>query len=424
MTLRTERNSWGVGQFLLAAVLAGSVVFLWRNLTADGPPGAANRSLPAAGLAAALLAGWFGHSSYPRVHNFKVYAVNIGVAVVSLAAVVLLFLVPRILGTEEQTFISATLLLSYISLLFVFTVTVIVPEYLSYRATRRYTFLVVGIIIVWYLLGLGLPIVRRFLAYQLEAISHVQSMAFWGLSSVAAAVLFLSLFVEAHSFGIGGIHAGAVLLLAIGWLTPGSDVLLHTMVVTALPILVALGTLVHWYQRLENRASYDPLLRIYNRGWCDRVLNEQSRVDVRPPFVIALLDLDHFKAVNDTYGHDAGDAVLREAAQRIRGTVLPHGTVGRYGGEELILFLPQYDEESARELLETVRTALEGGPVTHRSGGSTLSIPVTVSIGFALRTERDQPLSSVVKAADQALYTAKEGGRNQVRLGRLRRRDG
>jgi len=424
VTRRTERNSWGVGQFLLAIILAGGVVLLWQNMVTAGVPLVGNRGLSAAGFAAALLAGWFGHSSYPRVHNFKVYAVNIGVAVVSLAAVVLLFLVPWIFAVEGTTFVSAALLLSYISLLFVFTVTVIVPEYLSYRATRTYTLLVVGIVLAWYLLGLGIPVVRRFLAYQLAAIAQVQSMAFWGLSSVAAAVLFLSLFTEAHSFGIGGIHAGAVLLLALGWLTPGSDLLLHTMVVTALPILVALGTLIHWYQRLENRASYDPLLRIYNRGWCDRVLEEQSRVDVRPPFGIALVDLDHFKAVNDTYGHDAGDAVLREAAQRIRGIVLPHGTVGRYGGEELIIFLPQYDEEGARGLLETVRATLADGPVTHRSGGSTLSIPVTVSIGFALRTERDQPLPAVLKAADQALYAAKEGGRNQVRLGRLRRRDG
>jgi diguanylate cyclase (GGDEF)-like protein len=169
---------------------------------------------------------------------------------------------------------------------------------------------------------------------------------------------------------------------------------------------------------LENRAAYDPLLRIYNRGWCDQVLAERSRMDTRPPFALALIDLDHFKAVNDSHGHDAGDQVLQEIAQRVRLTVVPHATVGRYGGEELIVFMPHAGAHEARELLEGVRSAVEDAPVKHRKR----AISMTCSIGYAIRTERDQPLSTVLKAADRALYVAKDKGRNQIRLGRLRKK--
>lgn len=416
--MRGERNSWGVPQFLLAVVLGAAVYLLRREIGDSSISVTGRRGFVVAGFVAAIVAAWFGHSSYPRVYNFKVYALNMGVAAVSFAAVLLLFLVPLVFDVSTAIYYPATILLSYLSLLFVFVVTVIVPEYLGYRVTVRLTLVLVGIIFAWYLLGLGVPVVRRVLAMQLLRLQDIQSTAFWGLSSAAAVVLLLSLFSEAHSMGIGGIHAGGVLLLSVGWLAPGSDTLLHTLVITSLPILIAFGTLIHWLRRLENRASYDPLLRVYNREWCDRVIAEQSRLDVRPPFTIALLDLDHFKAVNDTHGHDAGDAVLREAAQRIRNGVLPHGAVGRYGGEEILLFLPQYDEKSAEAVLESVRRSLEERPVSYKSA----TIPMTASIGFAVRTERDQPLQIILHAADRALYAAKEGGRNQIRRGRLRRR--
>jgi diguanylate cyclase (GGDEF)-like protein len=416
--VRHERNTWGIPQFVLAVILGAGVLWVWFEAAIPAEDLIHRRVYLLVGFVAALLAAWLGHASYPRVYNFKIYALSMGVAAVAFITALLIFVGPigaRVAAGEHYL---ATILLSYLSLLFVFVVTVIAPEYLGYRFIRRLTVVMIGIIVSWYVIGLGVPIVRHFLSLQLQNVQDVRSTAFWGLSSAAAAVLFLSLFTEAHSFGIGGIHAGGVLLLSVGWLTPESTLVLHAMVVGALPVMVALGTLIHWFQRLENRASYDPLLRIYNRDWCDRVFGDQSRLDTRPPFAIALVDLDHFKSVNDTYGHDAGDTVLRDAAQRIRSAVLPHGTVGRYGGEELLIFLPHHDTKRARTLLEAAREALEEQPISH---GNT-KIPVTASIGFAVRTEQQQPLSLIREAADRALYAAKDGGRNQVRLGRLRRK--
>ena len=415
--VRRDRHTWGVPQFIVAVILSGGVLWVWIGRVIP-PEDVIHRPVYLfIGFVAALVAAWFGHASCPRIYNFKIYALSMGVAAVAFITTLLFWVGPigaRVPGEEHFL---ATIFLSYLSLLFVFMVTVIAPEYVGYRLIRRLTVVVIGIIVFWYIVGLGVPGVRRFLAIHLQHVQDVHSVTFWGLSSAAAAVLFLSLFAEAHSLGIGGIHAGGVFLLSVGWLTRGAALALHAMVVGALPVMVAFGTLIHWFQRLENRASYDPLLRIYNRDWCDGVFGDQSRLDTRPPFAIALVDLDRFEAVNDIYGHDAGDAVLREAAQHIRSAVLPHGTVGRYDGEKLLVFIPHHDTEKARALLEAARSALEESPISH---GNT-RIPVTASIGFAVRGEWQQPLSLVRETADRALYAAKDGGRNQVRLGRLPR---
>jgi diguanylate cyclase (GGDEF)-like protein len=413
-----EQRSWGFAALIIGLASAYVVYGLWESGFAGADPTERDRILVFVGVAGAVATAWFGHASYPRVHNFKIYALGIGAAAVSVIAVILVFGLPLMFDLTGTAIFPAAVFLGYAAVLFVLLVTVVAPEYVGYRTTVRMTRGMVGLIAGAFVVGLLVPTVRVVLAEQLLLLRDLRSTVFWVFSAVAAAVLLLSLFTETHSFGLGGIHAGSVLLLAVGWLPSNADLLLQGMVLAWLPVVIAIGTLFHWFQRLENRASYDPLLRIYNRGWCDEVLAEQSRLDTRPPLGIGLIDLDHFKTVNDTHGHDMGDAVLQEIAQRIRLQVVPRGSVARYGGEELIVFVPNVEQEEFRELLESVRATVEASPVKHRK----TSIPVTCSIGFAIRTERDQPLPDVLKAADRAVYSAKDHGRNQVRLGRLRRK--
>ncbi|MFO8041700.1 MAG: GGDEF domain-containing protein [Alkalispirochaeta sp.] len=412
-----EQRSWGIAALIIGLASAYVVYGLWESGFAGADPTERDRILVLVGVAGAVATAWFGHASYPRVHNFKIYALGIGGAAVSVIAVILVFGLPLLFDLTGTAIFPAAVFLGYTSVLFVLLVTVTAPEYLGYHTTVRLTLAMVGIIAAAFAVGLLVPAARVALAEQLFMLRDLRSTVFWVFSAVAAAVLLLSLFTEAHSFGLGGIHAGSVLLLAVGWLPSNADLLLQGMVLAWLPVVIAMGTLFHWFQRLENRASYDPLLRIYNRGWCDEVLADQSRLDTRPPLGVGLIDLDHFKTINDTHGHDMGDAVLQEIAQRIRLQVVPRGSVARYGGEELIVFVPHGDEDELRELMEAVRTAVESSPVKHRK----TTVNVTCSIGFAIRTERDQPLSEVLKAADRAVYSAKDHGRNQVRLGRLRR---
>jgi diguanylate cyclase (GGDEF)-like protein len=129
-----------------------------------------------------------------------------------------------------------------------------------------------------------------------------------------------------------------------------------------------------------------------------------------------MLDIDRFKNVNDTYGHDAGDEVLRALADAgttdIRGTDI----FARIGGEEFVALLPETDLGQARAIAEKLRTALEQQDFVH-NWHTGKPIPFTVSIGVAMRAPDEVKVEEVLKRADQALYKAKEDGRNRVECG-------
>ncbi|HET9769251.1 MAG TPA: GGDEF domain-containing protein, partial [Acidimicrobiia bacterium] len=125
-----------------------------------------------------------------------------------------------------------------------------------------------------------------------------------------------------------------------------------------------------------------------------------------------MLDIDHFKAVNDTAGHAAGDAVLREVAARVRSTVRREDIPGRWGGEEFLLLLPYLGAEGVRALGERLRRCIGDRPV--ELGGGEV-IPVTVSLGGAVALEGEGP-EGLVRRADAALYDAKRAGRNRVEV--------
>lgn len=123
---------------------------------------------------------------------------------------------------------------------------------------------------------------------------------------------------------------------------------------------------------------------------------------------LLLLDLDHFKKVNDTYGHLVGDIVLRETAQRLKQAVRSYDFVGRYGGEEFFIALPGCNARQLQKRAEVIRLAIAREPV--RMGG--IEIPITASIGAAIGSTRLRTISELLAAADEALYKAKDAGRN------------
>ena len=128
---------------------------------------------------------------------------------------------------------------------------------------------------------------------------------------------------------------------------------------------------------------------------------------------VVMADLDHFKRINDSSGHLAGDAVLREVAQRMMSSKRPYDSIGRYGGEEFIVVLPGCDKERARRMAERLRSLLNDTPVMSPEG----MFPVTMSLGVAaVDGAEDRDPSSMIHAADAALYRAKREGRNRVEL--------
>ena len=161
-------------------------------------------------------------------------------------------------------------------------------------------------------------------------------------------------------------------------------------------------------EALQHLASTDPLTGIANRrGGEKHIANEVSRARrERRPLSCILLDIDRFKAVNDTFGHQAGDQVLRDISALIRRTVRAYDILVRWGGEEFLLVLPGVGLDLARNLADRLRGAVEGLD-THGIG------PVTVSAGAA-EFENDYDFASTLRTADRRLYQAKAAGRNTV----------
>jgi len=164
---------------------------------------------------------------------------------------------------------------------------------------------------------------------------------------------------------------------------------------------------------LEASAMIDGLTGVYNRRWlldrCDR-LAARAAVD-GAPFALFMLDVDHFKKFNDTYGHPAGDAVLVAVAKALVACVRPSDHVARYGGEEFVVVLPGTILERAREVAERTRTAVSQLEVRGTDGAPLPT--VTISIGVvALSVEA--ALAPLIARADALLYEAKKNGRNRV----------
>jgi diguanylate cyclase (GGDEF)-like protein len=170
---------------------------------------------------------------------------------------------------------------------------------------------------------------------------------------------------------------------------------------------------------LEHESITDPLTGIYNRRYLDRRLMEESLRVARykQPFSIFLLDLDHFKKINDAYGHQIGDLVLKKLAKVIIGTVREVDVVIRYGGEEIIVILPNTTLANAVELAERLRQNIEETTMIEPDQSENRpAIKITVSIGVAGYQPSDGWDNSrrLVERADKALYRAKSQGRNQV----------
>lgn len=166
-------------------------------------------------------------------------------------------------------------------------------------------------------------------------------------------------------------------------------------------------------QRLQEMATTDFLTGLYNRrSFMQRIQSELARMQrgTPRPVAVLMLDLDHFKVVNDTYGHVAGDAVLRHVAELIRNSLREVDFAGRFGGEEFVLLLTDADLEGAGHLAERLRVCIEQKPTSWNNG----TIPITVSIGLTLLRKEDALAEEAVNRADEALYRAKAQGRNQV----------
>jgi diguanylate cyclase (GGDEF)-like protein len=182
------------------------------------------------------------------------------------------------------------------------------------------------------------------------------------------------------------------------------------------------GELRSAHEAIGYQTTHDPLTGLWNRtAILDALLRELARVQRQGSQVALILaEVDHFKTINDTYGHQVGDAVLREAARRIRSIVRPYDTVGRYGGEEFLVIVPGCDAKNALSYAERLRTSLAGEGMDISEWGKFSAaqegkIQVTLSLGVAA-AEKIKEAEPFLHAVEAARARAKKGGHNRAEV--------
>ncbi|MGZ8180961.1 MAG: diguanylate cyclase [Methylobacter sp.] len=167
-------------------------------------------------------------------------------------------------------------------------------------------------------------------------------------------------------------------------------------------------------QLSEHKAIVDDLTQLHNRGWLNQnfsPLLERCKKDLHP-FSYFMIDIDHFKTINDTYGHQVGDFVLQQTGKTLNNLSRARDYVVRYGGEEMAMLLPNTEVSDALRIAERVRQTIEKNVIEYEKGKN---LNITVSIGISTLTESETS-ADLIKRADEALYYAKAHGRNQIKF--------
>jgi two-component system, cell cycle response regulator len=179
-------------------------------------------------------------------------------------------------------------------------------------------------------------------------------------------------------------------------------------------IVTLQDNLASTFEALKHQACHDALTGTWNRAAIFDFLNRElarSRREECSPVSVIMADVDHFKNVNDCFGHQAGDKVLTQTAQRIRDIIRSCDGVGRYGGEEFLIVLPGCGIDDAIIRAEEIRSAVGGTPISHGPA------PISITVSMGVATAKDSgDLVHLLTATDEALYRAKANGRNRVEV--------
>ncbi|QND44475.1 diguanylate cyclase (plasmid) [Rhizobium lusitanum] len=222
--------------------------------------------------------------------------------------------------------------------------------------------------------------------------------------SAAATMSTVSVLALPH-LSVASFNYHAVMLIMIA--NPIGIFLLHDFLSNE-------GKRMRLFRALEHDAAVDPLTKLVNRRAFDAKAALALSLGHNPngEYSVIMIDIDHFKAVNDTFGHDTGDTVLMNVASIIAASVRKADIVARFGGEEIAVLLPGLGSQKAAAVAEKIRLRVEANIVTSQAGG----VSVTISAGASATNIHRTEVAEALKAADAALYTAKRSGRNRVEM--------
>ncbi|MBI4976200.1 MAG: GGDEF domain-containing protein [Spirochaetes bacterium] len=364
--------------------------------------------------------------SYPRVYKVKVLLSGF-----MLASLFIIFILLRtkieipvpFTGTAIRFYESAKNIpdefrLRFLLLLFNLNLLaiMIMPAKVSYSAGRRLSFLPLVLNIMLYIAVIFVVSGLQYTHIMRNFIIFFNSYVLWLNIALFIAILILSFFriEEGHNYGSVIVSIAIVVLFAA--LYPAEKrLMMIDLVIMAIVLLAGIG--YHVLESLRHSAQMDPLMKIYNRQHMSAILAGVANIDLGTDYSILIVDIDHFKHINDTHGHQAGDAVLYDVAQIIKTSSLPEGFPCRYGGEEIIIFLKDLVSDKAVAKAEEIRLAIKKEKIAYKEK----KIPVTASIGISCNAGRGKSFEKMIKEADGALYEAKRTGRDKVVLGGKRK---
>jgi diguanylate cyclase (GGDEF)-like protein len=400
MRERGRKDTWGLAVFLISPAVIGGLICLALRME-PGHELILSRYALLTGFAFSALCFSAGRYAYSRMYNPRVYVCS------HLAGLTgILYFLPS-LNLLKSVPPEMFLFVSQINLVIV----LLLPSKTKFRAMKLATrVLVPGELLTVWIVGLSPDLLSRGLILYNTA----QTPLKWVMTVWPLFILSASYLLTKRQFHLGGTISGcsyfftAAYLSALGK-TQYSQV--SPLLVAAALLYLSIGTALHAVSGMEQRASYDPVLHIFSRNYCSRIIEEQAKLNTSVPFGVAMVDIDHFKKVNDTWGHQAGDKVLIAAARAIRDGVGRLGVLCRYGGEELVIFFPKFESRELMPVMEKVRKSVEALKVPVRGKKY---ISVTVSCGISHRESHSQTIAEIIEAADRALYRAKKSGRNRV----------
>jgi len=244
--------------------------------------------------------------------------------------------------------------------------------------------------------------------------------------SVQAVIIGIGILLSSSSppgirtvFGTKDDNELEALTIALG----GIAAIILVNVPAALAIIVVLsviGNRIAEISQLQEAVRTDPKTGLLNiQGWREGAERALSRVErAGGSAAVLMVDLDHFKSINDTWGHPAGDDMLEYVAHALRGATRPSDIIGRFGGEEFVVFLPDANADEAKLAGERIRRMITElhVPTTDKRGGPVAITHRTTSIGVAIYPDHAGELGDLLQSADAAVYEAKENGRDQVRI--------
>jgi len=390
---------------LLAIIWLGTGVAISFKFSLLSNPSIYTDILPKANIGVSLALIFLCQISYSRIHNSSIYIMGILLGLNGLA----INLQPA--GFTNFVFTPDYSLYFQLYMFLCLVLVCVLPKSLKYVTVKKIT---IGLCLVYFVGLLLWPRISLEVMPLFINDSGLPQPAFTTTGYLLPVICFvLTVLFMRNQFSLGGVFSGMAVLFSGIWLRESylADSISYLAIGESLvPVYLFLGIIAHWIAKVSHNIAIDPLMQIYNRTYCNDIINEQSNINTSPPFSISMVDIDHFKKVNDVHGHQAGDVVLKRVAQTLKNSLGRDGIMCRYGGEEIIVFIPRKSSDQAKVIIEKARLAVKKLRV--KIGRKTLK--VTISAGISQRSSKSQSVESVISSADKAVYKAKKAGRDRV----------